>query len=94
MTLELTTDAKAPLALKIGAKVNDAADEYAATGNADGLTYRLGGPQRQQYARGVELFKKPVMPPNMGGMGNMQGLESLPPDIRRQIEAQLRAQQR
>jgi len=45
----------------------------------------------------VEMFKKAPPPPNMGGMGGtggMRGLESLPPDIRKKIEAQLRSQQK
>jgi hypothetical protein len=40
---------------------------------------------------GVELFKKPPPPPDHG---QMQGLESLPPDVRKKIEAQLRQQGR
>jgi len=56
----------------------------------DTLTYAVDEGVRTRLAQGVELFKRHPRPGFAGG-GQMQGLESLPPDVRRQLEAQLRA---
>jgi hypothetical protein len=57
-----------------------------ARGAADELTWLLPGYERTSLARGVELFAPPPPPPNFGG----GGLDQLPPEIRRQLEAQLK----
>ncbi|MFT3707123.1 MAG: DUF4340 domain-containing protein [Archangium sp.] len=58
---------------------------------SDGLAYVSAPVERNALERGVENFKRPPPPP--AGMGQMRGLESLPPEIRAQIEAQLKQQQ-
>jgi hypothetical protein len=58
---------------------------------ADGLLYSINAGEKASFEKGVELFKKPPPPPSFGGA---QGLDQLPPEIRRQLEAQLRQQRR
>jgi len=68
-------------------------DVYATTG--DGLVYAIGKFQKTRHEKPAELFKPVERPPQgMGGMGGggMPGLESLPPEIRKQLEQQLKAQ--
>ncbi len=60
-------------------------------GTVDPLVYKIDKGNRAQFETALELFKKP--PPRPQNMGNMRGLENLPPEIRQQLEAQLRAQQ-
>ncbi|MBK7857380.1 MAG: DUF4340 domain-containing protein [Archangiaceae bacterium] len=55
-------------------------------GSADALTYAIGAHERQAFEQGVELFKKRPPP----DMSQMRGLEQLPPEVRKQLEAQLR----
>jgi hypothetical protein len=55
-------------------------------GSADALTYSIGTHERQSLEQGVDLFKKRPPP----DMSQIRGLEQLPPDVRRQLEAQLR----
>lgn len=74
---------------------------YAAPGTAtpqetfaratDGRVYVTSSAEKTQLEKGVENFKR--LPPPPQNMGQMQGLDQLPPEIRAQIEAQLRAQQ-
>jgi hypothetical protein len=61
---------------------------------ADGNAYAISGYQKGRYEKPVELFKKPpTPPPGMGGGGGgISGLESLPPDVRKKLEASLKAQ--
>jgi hypothetical protein len=59
-------------------------------GTADGALYAMAESEKTRFDVGVDLFKKPPPPPNFGNPGAMRGLEQLPPDVRRQIEAQLR----
>ncbi len=66
---------------------------YART-SVDPLTYVVSEATRARLATGLELFKKQPPPPAFGGMGGggqIKGLESLPPEVRKQLEAQLRA---
>lgn len=56
----------------------------------DGLLYAVNAADKSWLETGPELFKRPPPPPQGGGM---QGLDQLPPEIRAQIEAQLRQQQ-
>jgi hypothetical protein len=57
----------------------------------DGLVYVTTATERQVFEKGVEVFKRPPPPPPQ--RGGMQGLDQLPPEIRAQIEAQLRSGQ-
>jgi hypothetical protein len=56
----------------------------------DELVQLLPANQKSWLETGVELFKRPKMPPP--GSGQIQGLDQLPPDVRAKLEAQLRAQ--
>jgi hypothetical protein len=73
-----------------------ATEVYATSG--DGLVYAIGKFQKTRHEKPAELFKATERPPQdgMGGMGGggIPGLESLPPEIRKQLEAQLKAQGR
>lgn len=62
-------------------------NEICAQGSADNLTYVVTQNERFRFGKGAELFNKPAPPPNLQGM---QGLEQLPPEVRAQLEAQLR----
>ncbi|MEW6432622.1 MAG: DUF4340 domain-containing protein [Myxococcota bacterium] len=74
--------------LALGADAPDG--EVYARGAADELTWRLPVSQKTWLAKGVELFGPPPPPP---ALGQGHGLEQLPPELRRQLEAQLRLQQ-
>ncbi|MGQ0506688.1 MAG: DUF4340 domain-containing protein [Myxococcaceae bacterium] len=63
-----------------------------ARGSADRNAFLVTDYVKNRLTSGIELFKKQP-PPSFGGPGGMKGLESLPPDVRRQLEAQLRARQ-
>ncbi len=57
----------------------------------DGLVYVVNAFTRSRYEKPTELFKKPpAPPPGMGGAGGMSGLENLPPDVRKKLEASLK----
>ncbi len=94
-TVELTVEGAALQRLEFGgdAPVADGPKQVYVRGSADALTYALVATQRDRMNGGLDLFKKPPPPPNFGQGGpggQMRGLESLPPDVRRQLEAQLR----
>jgi|GEM_PF-864000 len=94
-TVELELEDKTVVALRFGKETtNDkGAKEFFVRGNADKALYALGEFQKKRFETGVELFRKPKPPPNFGqggGMGGMQGLENLPPDVRKKLEQQLR----
>jgi hypothetical protein len=81
--------------LRLGKEAPGAANggkELYARGAIDAFTYAVGEGVRARLAQGLELFKRRPQP-GFAGAGQMQGLESLPPDVRRQLEAQLRAAQ-
>lgn len=65
------------------------ANEAFAKGD-DGRVYVVASHDKASFETGAELFKRPPPPPDMNGV---QGLDQLPPEIRKQIEAQLRQQQ-
>jgi len=100
-TIELVTKAGTQT-VRFGKQV-ESADESAAKEfylqGADGSVVVVNGYTRDRFAKPQELFKKPPPPPpGMGGMGGMggkglSGLESLPPDIRKKLEASLKQQQ-
>jgi len=76
-----------------GAKAGDPAKELYIKG-ADGLVYVASSFTKTRYEKPTELFKKPpAPPPSMGGPGGMQGLDSLPPDVRKKLEASMRSKQ-
>jgi len=79
--------------LRLGKEVPGAPNggkELYAKSSIDALTYAVGDDARARFAQGLDLFKRRP-PPNFAGTGQMKGLESLPPEVRKQIEAQLRA---
>jgi len=83
-TVELGLEGGGKQTLRFGA---DASTGQAyVKGSADALLYELPVFERNNLDKGVELFKKPAPMPS----GNVAGLEQLPPEIRQQLEAQLR----
>lgn len=83
-SVELTLEGGARQAFKLGSETPQ--KELYAKGSADALVYAVGAHEKQQLEQGVELFKKRPPP----DMSQIRGLEQLPPDVRRQLEAQLR----
>jgi hypothetical protein len=57
-------------------------------GSVDNQVYLIAPYVRARFEKGIELFKK--LPPPPMNAGGMKGLESLPPEVRKQLEAQLR----
>lgn len=90
--VDVTLEGGAPQSLAFGKEAkSDKGKEVYVKGSADALTYAISEGTRSRFNSGVEMFKKlPPPPPNMAG--GMRGLESLPPDVRAKIEAQLRQQ--
>jgi hypothetical protein len=72
-----------------GAKAGDKPREVYAKG-ADGQVYVVSSFTKTRYEKPTDLFKKPPAPPP--GMGGLNGLEGLPPDVRKKLEASMRAQ--
>lgn len=99
-TVEVVLEDGSKQTLRFGKTLtNDkGAKEVLVKGSVDGEIYATGEYTVKRFDQGVDLFKKPKPPPGMGGMGGMgglggmKGLENLPPEVRRQLEAQLRAQ--
>jgi hypothetical protein len=71
------------------AKPEDKPKEFYVRG-VDGAGYAIAAFQKTRYEKPAELFKKPPPPPNMGGGGMPSGLEGLPPDVRKKLEASMR----
>jgi hypothetical protein len=93
--VEVTVEGEPVQTLRLGKEAPGAANggkELYARSSLDALTYAVSEGVRARLAQGVELFKRRPSP-GFAGAGQMQGLESLPPDVRRQLEAQLRAGQ-
>ncbi len=88
-TIELTIDGAKPQTLRYGNEVGTG--QLYVQGSADALVYVVGANEKASFESGVSLFNKPPPPPQ--NFGQMQGLDSLPPDIRAKLEAQLRQQQ-
>lgn len=75
-----------------GAKEGDKPKELYVKG-ADGMVYVASSFSKSRYEKPTDLFKKPAAPPpGMNAPGGMQGLESLPPDVRKKLEASLKNQ--
>lgn len=94
--VEVTVQGEPVQTLKLGKEAPTEADapkELYARSTIDAFTYAVPDRVRSRFAQGLELFKKPSPPPSFAGTGQMKGLESLPPEIRRQLEAQMRAGQ-
>ena len=91
--VEVTVEGEPVQTLRLGKEAPGAANggkELYARSTLDALTYAVGEGVRTRLAQGLELFKRRAPPPGFAGNGNIQGLESLPPEVRRQLEAQLR----
>jgi hypothetical protein len=91
-TVELTLEDGTKQSLRFGKEVPGVPGKQRyVRGSADGRIYAVLEPERVRFDEGVALFKRPPPMPNFGGgMAGIKGLESLPPDVRRQLEAQLR----
>jgi hypothetical protein len=83
--VELTLAGASPLTLRFGSETSAPGTLYAR--GDDGLTYAVSASEKTTLEGGLQLFKRPPPRPNFGGA---QGLDQLPPEIRAQIEAQLR----
>jgi hypothetical protein len=93
--VEVTVEGEPVQTLRLGKEAPGAAEggkELYARSSLDALTYAVGEGVKARLAQGLELFKRRSQP-GFAGAGQVQGLESLPPDVRRQLEAQLRAGQ-
>jgi len=94
--VEVTVEGEPVQTLRLGREAPGAANggkELYARSTLDALTYAVGDGVRTRLAQGLELFKRRPPPPGFAGNGHPQGLESLPPELRRQLEAQLRGAQ-
>jgi hypothetical protein len=78
----------------------EATEAYARGAEEDNV-YLVPKWQRARYEKPFELLKKPPapqapgpdgMPPGMGRPGGMQGLDQLPPEVRKQLEEAMRQQ--
>ncbi|WP_224245392.1 DUF4340 domain-containing protein [Hyalangium gracile] len=89
--VELTLEGGGTQSLRFGKETTSAtgAAELFVKGAVDTAVYATHLGQRTRFEPGVELFKK--LPTAPETTASMQGFESLPPDIRRQIEQQLRS---
>lgn len=82
--VEISLEGAPAQSLRLGGAASDG--KIYAKGGADALVYLVDPAVRTRWDSGLALFKKPPAPPP----GGMQGLDSLPPEIRKQLEAQLR----
>ncbi len=89
-TVEVTLEDKSTRSLRFGGELNP--NELCLTGSMDTLTYAIAKAERDRLEKGVELFKRPPPPPQFDP-GSIKGLENLPPEVRAQLEAQLRQRQ-
>lgn len=92
-SLEIRVDGGPTQVLRFGSGVEGpgGAKEVYVKGSVDGAIYQTAQYEKGRLEQGLELFKKPPPPPAMGNFPP-RGLESLPPDIRAKLEAQLRQQ--
>ncbi len=94
-TIELALAGGTKQTVRFGKAVEGSSEVNVVGG--DGLVYAINSFNKGRYDKPVELFKKPpAPPPGMGGMGGMgggmSGLENLPPDVRKKVEASLKQQ--
>ncbi|WP_426755837.1 DUF4340 domain-containing protein [Myxococcus sp. Y35] len=92
--VELSLDGAPAQTLRLGKEApsdSTAQKERYARTSLDALTYAVAeGPTLDFLSRGVGLFTRSAQAGGLGA-GALQGLESLPPEVRRQLEAQLGA---
>lgn len=91
LLVELKTDDGKAHSVRFGAELTSStgAKEYYVQGTADGLLYVISAAEKTRLEGGLELFKK--MPaPDLSKMGPINGLDQLPPEVRAQLEAQMR----
>jgi hypothetical protein len=86
-SVELALEGGGKQQLKFGAEMPS--KELYVKGSADNLLYAIGAHEKTSLEQGLDMFKKRPPP----DMSKMRGLEQLPPDVRRQLEAQMRQQQ-
>ncbi|MFO0593899.1 MAG: DUF4340 domain-containing protein [Myxococcaceae bacterium] len=95
-TVEVVLEGNVTKRLVYGAPAEAATEVYVQ--GSDGLLYVAGAAEKTSLEQGVELFKRPQQHgpprggPGPGPGGGMTSLDQLPPEIRAQIEAQLRGQ--
>jgi Domain of unknown function (DUF4340) len=90
--VEVSVEGGPPQMLRLGKEApgtENGGKELYARSTIDALTYAVDEGVRARLAQGLELFKRRPQP-SFAGAGQVQGLESLPPEVRRQLEAQLR----
>jgi hypothetical protein len=86
-SVELSLEGGGKQQLKFGGEAPDKA--LYVKGSADNLLYAIGAHEKASFDQGVDMFKKRPPP----DMSQIRGLDQLPPDVRKQLEAQLRQQQ-
>lgn len=86
-TIEATVDGK-PVRLVFGGDAGS--NELYARGSIDAAVYVVAAPEKASWAPGAMLFNKP---PPMPTAGPINGLDSLPPEIREKLMQQLKLQQ-
>lgn len=85
--IEVVVDGK-PVKVAFGADTGSNSEVYV-KGSIDDSVYAIAGSEKATWSTGAQLFNKPPPPPNMG---QMQGLDQLPPEIRQKLMEQLRQQ--
>lgn len=86
-TIELVVDGK-PVKLVFGADTGSNSEVFV-KGNVDDAVYAIAGAEKQAWSEGAKVFNKPPPPPDFN---QVQGLDQLPPEIRKQLMEQLRQQ--
>lgn len=92
--IEVSLEGVRPQEVRLGKEAPagpDGLKEVFARTTLDTLAYAVPEHVKARLGQGLQLFQKQEMP--MGGPGQMQGLDQLPPELRKQIEEQLRARQ-
>jgi hypothetical protein len=85
--IEVVVDGK-PLKVAFGADTGSNSEVYVKGAVDDGV-YVISGSEKAAWSSGAQLFNKPPPPPDLG---QMQGLDQLPPEIRQKLMEQLRQQ--
>jgi hypothetical protein len=80
-----------PVVLSFGAETDAGGNKVFVHSPIDGGVYLARAFQKTRFQKGVELFKKFEAP--KGDFSQAQGFNSLPPDIRKSLEEQMRKQQ-
>jgi len=88
--ITLTLDDGAVKSVFFGDALADDASQVVAQGARDPSVYKIAKFQKERYANALELFKRPPpRPAGPPGAGAMQGLDQLPPELRRQLMQQM-----